>query len=147
MRTRSRTSIREASANERVIESITCPEHVEVDERDRFDCRIAITDGSEEAMTVEQLDDDGSVRVIGTRQTRLPRGGRGVTIKAVNAERGNRDRRLLQRAPALHAAWSVQGTARQVLRREVCEPRGRVLRHGVVHQRAKVQRAREALVA
>ena len=79
--------IREGSANERVIESITCPENVEIDEGDRFDCRIEVTDGSEEAVTVEQLDDDGSVRVVGTRQTRLPRGGRGVTIKAVNVER------------------------------------------------------------
>ena len=87
--------IREGSANGQVIESITCPEHVEIDEGDRFDCRIAITDGSEEAVTVEQLDDDGSVRVIGTKQTRLPRGGRGVTIKAVNAER------LIERASPL----------------------------------------------
>ncbi len=87
--------IREGSANPRVIESITCPEDVEIDEGDRFECRIQITDGSEEAVTVEQLDDDGSVRVVGTQQTRLPRAGRGVTIKAVNAER------LIERASPL----------------------------------------------
>ena len=79
--------IREGSSNKRVIESVECPENVEVDEGDRFDCEIAISDGSEEAVTLEQLDDEGSVRVVGNRQTRLPHGGRGVTIKSVNAER------------------------------------------------------------
>ena len=87
--------IREGSANERVIESITCPEDVKAGKGDRFECEIEITDGSEEAVTIEQLDDEGSVRVLGTRQTRLPRGGRGVTIKAVNAER------LVERASPL----------------------------------------------
>ena len=87
--------IREGAANERVIESVRCPEDVEADKGDRFDCRIEISDGSQEAVTVEQLDEEGSVRVVGNRQTRLPRGGRKVTIKAVNAER------LVERASPL----------------------------------------------
>ena len=79
--------IREGAANERVIESVSCPESVDVEKGDRFDCRIEISDGSQEAVTIEQLDEGGSVRIAGTRQTRLHRGGREVTIKAVNAER------------------------------------------------------------
>jgi hypothetical protein len=78
--------IEDGSANKELIESVDCPGDVEANKGDTFDCAIEIKDGSKEKVTVRQLDDDGSVRVVGNRQTQLGR-DKDVKIRPENAER------------------------------------------------------------
>jgi hypothetical protein len=79
--------IRDGAANRQLIRSVDCPDEVDAKKGDTFDCTLEITDGSREKVTIRQLDDDGTVRVAGNRQTRLGRNRRNVRIKAENAER------------------------------------------------------------
>jgi len=88
--------IEDGSASKQLIESVDCPDEVEAHKGDTFDCEVEIRDGSREKVTVRQLDDDGTVRVVGNRQTRLGR-GKDVKIRPENAERliqGNSEKPL-----------------------------------------------------
>jgi hypothetical protein len=80
------TLIEDGSANKQLIESVDCPDEVEARKNATFDCTVKIRDGSREKVTVRQLDDDGTVRVVGNRQTRLG-AGKDVKIRPENAER------------------------------------------------------------
>lgn len=84
--------ISNGAANPEVIDSIDCPDDVKAEKGKTFNCKLKAKDGSEETVSVEQLDDDGTVRVSGNRQTKLPDDTSRITIKADNAEalvRGN----------------------------------------------------------
>ena len=79
--------VRDGSANKQLIRSVECPDDVKAEKGATFDCTLRIRDGSEEKVTIRQIDDDGTVRVAGNRQVRLGRDPRKVRIKAENAER------------------------------------------------------------
>ena len=81
------TLVRDGAANKQLIRSIDCPEEVKAKKGDTFECQLEISDGSKEAVTIRQLDDDGTVRVAGNRQTQLGGSPRKTRIKAENAER------------------------------------------------------------
>jgi hypothetical protein len=79
--------IRDGAANKRLIRSVECPDEVKAEKGATFECTLRIRDGSEEKVTIRQIDGEGTVRVAGDRQTRLGRSPRETRIKAVNAER------------------------------------------------------------
>lgn len=64
--------------------SVVCPDERPAKQGDRFECTIDLKDGSQEIVTVEQTDDDGHVRLIADRQTRLGRDT--VKLKRENLE-------------------------------------------------------------
>lgn len=68
------------------VETVACPEGVEVEEGNTFDCKIVATNGSEEAVTIEQQDDEGTVAIVGNRQTKLPENTEDLTIIPENVE-------------------------------------------------------------
>ena len=57
-----------------LIESIDCPSDVEVDEGATFDCEVHTRGGGLETSTLRQVDDDGDIELVGTKQVRLPEG-------------------------------------------------------------------------
>lgn len=84
--------IRDEARVPAAIESVTCPEGRELEKGDTFDCKLVATDGSEEAVTIRQEDDDGNVTMVGNRQTKLPPDTENVEIVPENVEaliRGN----------------------------------------------------------
>lgn len=78
--------IREGARVPQVIESVECPDERDVEEGDTFECKIVAEDGSEEAVTVRQEDDDGTVAIVGNRQTRLPDDRKNLEILPENVE-------------------------------------------------------------
>jgi Domain of unknown function (DUF4333) len=56
-----------------LIESIDCPDDVEIDEGDTFECDVHTRGGGLEASTVRQVEDE-RVALVGTKQVRLPEG-------------------------------------------------------------------------
>jgi hypothetical protein len=76
--------IRDSAARKEAIESVDCPSDIEAQEGDVFDCKLVARDGSEEKITIQQVDDSG--RIVATRQTKLPR-GRKPTLRPDNVER------------------------------------------------------------
>jgi hypothetical protein len=84
--------VREQARIPDVIEDVTCPEDIDAQEGETFECRISLRDGAEEATRIRQLDDEGSIEIVGHRQTRLPRDTTNVKIIPENVEayiRGN----------------------------------------------------------
>ena len=65
--------LRENAQAPALIESVDCPDDVEIDEGDTFECRVQTRNGGVEAVTLEQVEDD-RVQPVGFRQVRLPRG-------------------------------------------------------------------------
>jgi NAD(P)H-hydrate repair Nnr-like enzyme with NAD(P)H-hydrate epimerase domain len=57
-----------------LIESVDCPDDVEIDEGDTFECRIHTKGDGLETVTLRQVEDERVVPVA-TRQVRLPSGG------------------------------------------------------------------------
>jgi hypothetical protein len=65
--------LRENSQAPALIEAVECPEGVEVDEGDTFECEIRTKGGGIETATLRQTG-DARVELAATRQVRLPRG-------------------------------------------------------------------------
>jgi hypothetical protein len=65
---------------------VTCPDGQPVRQGETFECQLELKDGSREAVIIEELDDTGKVRIIGSRQTRLSNDHANVRIKAANVE-------------------------------------------------------------
>ena len=78
--------VRDNARVPQAIDSVTCPEGIEVEEGDTFDCKIVAKDGSEEAVSLLQEDDDGTVTITGNRQTKLPPQAEDVEIIPENVE-------------------------------------------------------------
>jgi len=57
-----------------LIESVDCPSDIEVDEGATFDCEVHTRGGGLETSTLRQVDDDGDIELVGTKQVRLPEG-------------------------------------------------------------------------
>ena len=77
--------IRRSSVEPTAIASVECPEGRKAKKNDTFECTIRTKDGSEEVVTVRQLDEDGTVRTLGSRQTKLGPEARNLTLRAENA--------------------------------------------------------------
>ena len=56
-----------------LIESIDCPDDVEIDEGDTFECEVHTKGDGLEVSTVRQVEDE-RVELVGTKQVRLPEG-------------------------------------------------------------------------
>jgi hypothetical protein len=67
-----------------LIESIECPEDVEIDEGSTFECEVHTKGNGLEVVTMRQVEDEGVVRES-DRQVRLPE-GQAVEIIPENAE-------------------------------------------------------------
>jgi hypothetical protein len=67
-----------------LIESVDCPDDVEVEEGDTFDCEVHTKNGGLEVTTMRQVEDERVVRES-VRQVRLPQGD--VEIIPENVER------------------------------------------------------------
>lgn len=65
--------LRENAQAPALIESVDCPDDVEIDEDDTFECQVHTRNGGLEAVTIRQVEDD-RVEPVGFRQVRLPRG-------------------------------------------------------------------------
>ena len=76
--------IRENAVAPTLIESVDCPDDVEIDEGDKFDCDVRTKGGGFEKVTVRQLEDE-RVELAGTRQVQLPE-GRDTEIIPENVE-------------------------------------------------------------
>src|SRR5688500_8461889 len=84
--------IREQARLPQVIEEVTCPDGLDAREGDTCDCAIVREGGGEEAATIRQLDADGSIQIVGHRQTKPPPDASNVRIIPENVEayiRGN----------------------------------------------------------
>jgi hypothetical protein len=68
------------------IAAADCPEGVALEEGATFECRVRYENGSEEAWTLEQLDDEGTVRAKQVLQTKLPDDRSEVRIIPENVE-------------------------------------------------------------
>ena len=76
--------LRENAGAPTLIESVDCPDDVEIDEGDTFDCEVHTEGDGLEVVTMRQIEDDRVVPV-GNRQVRLPE-GRELTIIPENVE-------------------------------------------------------------
>ena len=76
--------VRENAQVPSLIESVDCPDDVEIDEGDTFECKIRTKGDGLETVTLRQVEDKRVVRV-GSRQVRLPR-GRELRIIPENVE-------------------------------------------------------------
>jgi hypothetical protein len=56
-----------------LIESIDCPDDVEIDEGDTFECEVHTKGDGLEVSTLRQVEDE-RVELVGTKQVRLPEG-------------------------------------------------------------------------
>jgi hypothetical protein len=63
-----------------------CPSDVAVKQGDTFKCKVRYDNGSEEAWTLEQLDDEGAVRTSQVLQTKLPDDRSEIRILPENVE-------------------------------------------------------------
>ena len=77
--------VRDTAQAPSLIESVDCPDDVEIEEGDTFECRVGTKGGGLETVTLRQVEDERVVPV-GTRQVKLP-SGRNLTIIPENAER------------------------------------------------------------
>jgi len=68
------------------IAAVDCPGDVAVKDGNTFECRVRYENGSEEAWTMEQLDDQGTVRTSQILQTKLPDDGSKPRIIPANVE-------------------------------------------------------------
>jgi hypothetical protein len=76
--------IRENAQAPALIESVDCPDDVEIDEGDTFECDVRTKGGGFEKVTMRQ-GEDGDVELAGTRQVQLP-DGRDTEIIPENVE-------------------------------------------------------------
>jgi len=65
--------LRENAQAPALIDSVDCPDDVEIDEGDTFDCEVNTKGGGLEVVTMRQVEDEGVERES-VRQVRLPEG-------------------------------------------------------------------------
>ena len=68
------------------IAAAACPEDVALEDGATFECKVRYENGSEEAWTIEQLDEKGTVRATQVLQTKLPDDRSEVRIIPENVE-------------------------------------------------------------